>query len=141
MLTRTQSILLLSVLLPAIPAFCQLDTATLSGRVTDSSGALIPNAQIKVVQTETNFESSNTIQCASGLYKVPSLRPGPYRVVVTAPGFKVYIREGITLQVGDDLAADARLEVGAASESVRVTAEAQQLQTETSSEGATPRRR
>ena len=135
MLTRTPSILLLAAML-SIPAFCQLDTATLSGRITDSSGAVVPGAQVKVVNIETNFESL-TASNTEGLFKVPSLRPGPYRLAITATGFKQYIREGLDLHVGDDVAVDARLEVGGSTETVRVTAEAQQLQTETSSEGAT----
>src|ERR1700733_7842134 len=108
---RTLLILLPAVLSLATPAYCQLDTATLSGRITDSSGAVVPNAQIKVVQTDTNFESLSVTN-AEGLFSVPSLRPGPYRVTVAAPGFKQYIREGLALSVGDNISVDATLEVG-----------------------------
>ncbi len=128
---RTVWILFLTALLLATPAFCQLDTATLSGHVTDSTGAVVPNAQVKVVETETNFESLSTTN-AEGLFHVPSLRPGPYRVTVIAAGFKQYIREGLELRVGDNVAVDAKLEVGGVGETIHVTAEAQQLQTETS---------
>ncbi|MDP9169870.1 MAG: carboxypeptidase regulatory-like domain-containing protein, partial [Acidobacteriota bacterium] len=117
------------------PAFSQLDTGTISGRVSDASGALVPNAQVTVVNTETNFTSesrSNT----DGLYRVSALRAGPYRVTVKASGFKTYVREGLDLRIGDTMEINVPLEVGAATESIRITAEAAQLQTETSSGGA-----
>ena len=122
MLVGTLSILILAALSITTPAYCQLDTATLSGRIADSTGAVVPNAQIKVVQTETNFESLTQTN-AEGLFSVPSLRPGPYRLTIVAPGFKQYIREGLELSVGDNVSVDAALEVGGVSESVRVTAE------------------
>ena len=53
------------------------DTATVSGRVTDASGALVPNAAVTVVNGETNFTSESRTNGA-GLYRIPSLRPGPY---------------------------------------------------------------
>ncbi len=132
---RSSSILTLAALLLTSPAFAQLDTATLSGHVTDATGAVVPNAQVKVVERETNFESLTTTN-AEGLFRVPSLRPGPYRLIVIAQGFKQYIREGLDLQVGDNVSIDARLEVGGVGDTVQVTGEAPQLQTETSSEGA-----
>jgi hypothetical protein len=119
----------------ATTAFAQLDTGTISGRASDASGALVPNAQVTVVNTETNF-TSDTRTNTDGLYRVSSLRPGPYRVTVAANGFKTYVREGLDLRVGDNLEINTPLEVGGASESIHVTAEAAQLQTETSSGGA-----
>ncbi len=126
---------LLLVCMISAPLFGQLDSGTISGRVTDASGALVPNAQVVVVNTETNF-TSDTQSNAEGLYRVPSLRPGPYRVTVSGAGFKNYVRDGIELRVADNVEVNAALEVGGASESIRVTAEAAQLQTETSSAGA-----
>ena len=75
-------------------AFAQLDTATISGRVLDSTGAAVPGAELKVINVSTNFESV-TVTNAEGLYRVPSLRPGPYRIIVSAAGFKQHVREGI----------------------------------------------
>src|SRR5437763_7644740 len=99
------------VLSLATPILAQNDTGIISGRVTDPSGAVVPNAQIAIIQTETNVEvvsATNT----DGLFRVPSLRPGPYRVTVTAAGFKKYARDGVTLRIGENLGVDARLEVG-----------------------------
>ena len=126
--------LFLSATLFVFPAFSQVDTGVLSGRVTDASGSVVPNAQITVVNASTNFESS-TLTNTDGLFRVPSLQPGPYRVQIKGNGFKVYNRSGLDLKVGDNLSLDVVMEVGAISESVSVTSEAPQLQTETSSEG------
>jgi hypothetical protein len=134
MLSRTTLLLMLSVSLLVSPAFSQLDTATMSGRVTDPTGAVIAGAQITVVDTETNFESLSTTN-AEGVFRVPSLRPGPYKIQVKASGFKLHDREGLELRVGDNLSVDIVLEVGSLSETVSVTGEAPQLQTETSAEG------
>src|SRR5882757_4784071 len=75
-------------LLLAARGFAQIDTGVISGRVTDSSGAIVPAAQVTIIQTETNTESKSETN-SDGVYRVPSLRPGPYRVSVTASGFKV----------------------------------------------------
>ncbi len=122
-------------LLFALPAFSQLDNGVISGRVSDASGAVIAGAQIVATNTATNFTSESRTN-ADGLYRIPSLNPGPYRVTVQSGGFRSYIREGIDLRVGENVEVTVALEVGAASESIKVTAEAQQLQTETSSGGA-----
>ena len=127
-------LLLLSVTLFVFPAFSQLDTGTISGRITDSTGAIVPNAQVTVTNTGTNFESSTTSN-SDGLFRMPSLQPGPYRVQIKATGFKVYNRSGLSLVVGDNLSLDIPMEVGTISESVNVTGEAPQLQTETSASG------
>jgi len=134
MLSRTTLFLLLSASLLVSPAFCQLDTATMSGRITDSSGAVIAGASITVVETTTNFES-HSITNAEGVFRVPSLHPGPYRLQVKAQGFKTYDRAGLELRVGDNLSLDISMEVGGLSETVSVSGEAPQLQTETSTEG------
>ncbi len=116
-------------------AFAQIDTATISGRVTDASGAVVAGATITVVDTDTNFTSDSKSN-SEGLYRVPSLRPGPYRLTAASAGFKTYVREGLELRVGDNVEINVNLEVGGATETVKVTAEAAQLQTETSSDGA-----
>jgi hypothetical protein len=117
------------------PAFSQLDTATVSGRATDTSGALVPNAEVTIINIETNFVSASKTN-GEGLYRIPALRPGPYKLTVVASGFKKYVRDGLDLHVGDSLEINAPLEVGGATESIVVTSEGSQLQTETSSSGA-----
>ena len=80
----------------------QLDSGTITGRVNDPPGATVANAQVNIVQTEMNFDTS-TVTNADALYRVQSLRPGPYRVTISAPGFKRTVRAGLTLRVGDAL--------------------------------------
>jgi hypothetical protein len=119
----------------ALAAWAQLDTGTIAGRVNDSTGAVVANAQISIVQTDMNFETLSQTN-ETGLYRAQSLRPGPYRVTVTAPGFKRFVREGMALRVGDVLELNLALEVGAVTESVEVTDTLPLLDTETSATGA-----
>jgi len=65
----------------AMLAFAQ-NSGTISGKVTDPTGAVVPNAQITITQTDTNVENVSQTN-ADGLFYVPSLRDGPYRVTVT----------------------------------------------------------
>ena len=116
------------------PAFAQLDTGVIVGRVTDPSGAVVPGAKILVVATETNFEYP-TVTTSDGDYRVPALHPGLYRVTVEAAGFKKLVRDGLILRMSENLQVDGKLEVGAVAESVEVTGAAPLLDTQTSSAG------
>jgi hypothetical protein len=120
----------------AAPGFPQIDNGNITGRVTDPSGAPIVGAQVTVTQTEMNFETLATSN-EEGIYRALNLRPGPYRVTIVAQGFKKLVRGSIDLRVGQTLAIDAKLEVGAVSDSIEVTAKAALLETETSATGAT----
>jgi hypothetical protein len=125
--------LIVLVLLLAMPVFAQ-NTGIISGRVTDQSGAVVPNAQITVTQTETNVDAASQTN-SEGLYRVPSLRDGPYKVTVTAAGFKKAVRDGLTLRIGENLNVEMTLDVGAVSEAVEVTASLPLLDTQTSAAG------
>jgi Carboxypeptidase regulatory-like domain/TonB-dependent Receptor Plug Domain/TonB dependent receptor len=115
-------------------AFGQADTGTITGRVTDSTGATVAGVQVAVVQKETNF-SNSSVTNNDGIFRVQYLQPGTYTVTFQASGFKRMIREGLVLRVGDVAPVDVALEVGALSESVEVQATAPLLETETSSLG------
>ena len=117
-----------------LPLCAQIDNGNITGRVTDPSGAVIAGAQVTVTQTAMNFENV-THTNEEGIYRAQSLRPGPYRVSVVAAGFKNLIRDGIDLRIGDTLAVNVTLEIGAVSDSVLVTAAAGLLETETSATG------
>ncbi len=106
--------------------------ATLSGRVFDSSAAAVPNATVRAVNTATNETTSATTD-SSGAYSVPFLRPGVYRITVTAQGFKVYSRDNVVLQVGQIVGIDATLEIGQVTETIEVIAQAALLETQTAS--------
>ncbi len=83
------------------------------------------------MNTETNFVT-DTKTNAEGLYQIPSLRPGPYRMTTPAAGFKQSVRSGLELHVGEKQEVNVIVELGVATESVRVTGETAQPQTETS---------
>jgi hypothetical protein len=102
--------------------------------VTDASGAVAPNVAVHVVHKATNFEYT-TLTNNEGLYRVPSLQPGEYRVTFEAPGFKRGLRDDVALRTGDTLAVDIAMQVGQVTESIEVEGVAQLLQTETSSTG------
>jgi len=121
--------------LSAATAMAQIGTSTITGRVTDASGATVPNVTVRVVQKSTNFTSTATTN-TDGLYRVLSLQPGDYRVSFEAAGFKKSVNEAVNLRTGDTLAIDMAMQVGQLTESVEVTGSAQALETETSATGA-----
>jgi Carboxypeptidase regulatory-like domain len=131
-MSRTAAVLLaaLGLGLMVHPAgFSQVVTATLTGSVTDSSGASVPNATVKVTEQSTAIVRS-TSTSVDGVYNVPYLNPGVYRVEVDATGFKKYSQENVTLNVSTTARLDATLTPGSANETVTVTAEAPALQTD-----------
>jgi Carboxypeptidase regulatory-like domain len=115
--------------------FAQVGSSTISGRVTDSTGAVVSNVKVLAVQTATNF-NFNAITNTDGLFRIPSLSPGDYKVTFELPGFKRIIRENVDLRTGDNLAVDVTLQVGNTSESVEVTGTTPLLETETSATGS-----
>ena len=127
---------LATCLLCLFPVFAQEFRATITGTVTDPSGAAIPKAEIEVRNTETSAVTTAGANDA-GIYTVPFLLPGTYTVTATSNGFKRALRENLELHAGDKVQVDLKLEIGAASESVTITAEAEQLRTATASMGQT----
>ncbi|MGH9657548.1 MAG: TonB-dependent receptor domain-containing protein, partial [Bryobacteraceae bacterium] len=125
----------LCVLLLVATAYGQIGTSTLTGRATDTTGAVVPGVAVTVVQGSTNFTFTATTN-NEGLYRVQSLQPGLYRISFEVQGFKRHVRDNVELRTGDTLAVDATLEVGSVAESVEVTAATQLLETETSATGA-----
>jgi outer membrane receptor protein involved in Fe transport len=113
---------LLIAIFAAITASAQLSTATLSGTVADPIGAVVPNAKITLTQTETNFVR-NAVTKSDGTYHEEFLPVGPYKVAVSAPGFKVLSRSGVVLAVMQDATLNLTLEIGGETETVSVTAD------------------
>ncbi len=95
--------------------------ATISGSVTDSSGAVVPGAAIEVKETSTGTISKTTSD-AAGQYVVPFLLPGEYTITAKAAGFQVLERKGITLQAQEHPIINLALQVGGTSQTVTVTA-------------------
>src|SRR5688572_19623479 len=94
----------------AMSLMAQTNTGIISGRVTDPTGAVIPEAQVTVTQTATNVDAVSVTN-SDGLFRVPSLVTGPYRVSVTAAGFKKQVRDGLTLRIGENLNVEVTLDV------------------------------
>lgn len=124
------------VLLVCTPAFAQNDRASITGRVTDPSGASVVGAAVKV----TNINTGATFDATTnddGRFVVPSiLQVGMYRVEASKAGFKTAVSDNVELRIGDVREVDLALQVGATTEQVTVTSEVPLLNTETSSQGA-----
>src|SRR2546427_816905 len=117
-----------------VNAALQAQIASISGLVTDSSGAVIPDARITGTNTETNVPAS-TVTSAQGLYTLPQLPPGPYSIKVEAQGFSTVTRSGLVITVGQVARVDFELQPGAVATTVEVAAAAPALESETSSIG------
>ena len=102
------------------PLVAQTSNAQLSGQVTDSTGAVIPNAEVHATNTATNVDYVGTTNGA-GIYVLPELLPGVYNIRVSAQGFGVTNRNGLTLSTGDHLAQNFALQLGSVETSVTVT--------------------
>jgi uncharacterized surface anchored protein len=107
------------------------ENANINGTATDPSGALVRNASVKLVNTETG-DSRTGVTNGSGIFNFSGLRIGHYTLTVSAPGFKVSSKSGIVLNVAQTLEEDVVLEVGTAGQTVSVEADALQVQSETS---------
>src|SRR5665213_2387238 len=93
------------------PVNAQVVGATLTGAVTDASGATIPAAQLSIKNVATGVTRDLTADSA-GFYTAPDLLPGGYTVTVTAPGFSTLVRSGLTLTVGAQQRLNLTLQVG-----------------------------
>src|SRR5689334_19981907 len=103
---------------------------TIVGTVTDQSGAVVAGAKVTVTDPATGQSREETTN-GQGYYVVPSLKPAPYDVSVTASGFGVYTQKGVVLQADQSATVNAALSLGKTSESVLVTGEPPQVNTTT----------
>ncbi len=122
------------LLLTAPWAGAQEFRGTISGTVTDSSGAVVPGAQVTVQETRTGAVN-RTMTTNAGEYVVPFLLPGDYSITVEANGFDKLERTGITLHAQEHPIINLKLQVGTVSQSVVVSAAAPQLDTANASVG------
>src|SRR5271163_398831 len=123
---------LLGVLLLAFsmsrPAFAQTPVGTISGTVADETGAVIPNATVKIRNKETGADRV-LLSNAEGSFSAPSLPAGVYEVRVELKGFRTVVREA-TVETGLTTTSDIRLPVGQTSEVVNVEAATAQVEYE-----------
>jgi hypothetical protein len=127
---KRSSILAGAVLLLAAAAFGQ--RASITGRVTDSAGAVVPGARVVATGAATGVNST-AVTNGEGYYSIPFLPPGGYTVQVELTGFQTAVRSGITIETEQVARIDVTLQVGAVSERVEVTARAPVLDSETAS--------
>ena len=106
--------------------------AEIRGVISDSSGAVVPAAQIKATQTETG-RFRTTLSGSDGSYALPSLPVGPYKLEVSAPSFASYVQSGIMLQVGNNVQINVALQVGGVTQEVLVSADAAMVETQDTS--------
>jgi Carboxypeptidase regulatory-like domain len=128
---RSVAMALFALLLTALPALAQLDTGSISGTVTDSSGGAVKDVVITAKETGTG-STYKTVSSATGYYMFPSVRTGTYEVRAEFSGFKTEIYSGVVVTVASHVGRDIRLAVGAVSETVSVTADTLTLETESS---------
>lgn len=112
----------------------QAVNATLTGTITDTSGASVPNAKVTLTETGTNVSRTAETN-ESGNYTFPTIPPGTYAVAVELAGFKKSTRAGVDVLVNSTVRVDLVLQPGNITESIEVAANAAILQTETAETG------
>src|ERR1700690_2270421 len=120
---RKRSLLLTVALcvLTSVPVFAQMETATLSGAVTDPNGRVVPDVEIMVTRIETGTVVATKTNGA-GIYFFTGLMPGHYHLMIHKPGFKEIAIKEFELHVQDKLEQNFALEIGSVSETVTVEA-------------------
>ncbi len=119
---------LFGILVAATTASAQVVTGTISGRMTDATGAVIPGSTVQVQNVETGL--SRSVQTdAAGRYEARNLPVGSYSITAQQAGFRTEVRRGVTLTVGSEVTVNLELTVGEVQEKVEVTAEAPTIET------------
>ena len=132
-----KSLLVAVLLLSALSsrALAQLGTATISGTIRDSSGAVVAGAEVTATSTATGFRRG-TVSNDVGEFSLPGLTPGQFDLAVRFQGFKQFSNRDLTLQVDQNAHFDITLEVGQSTEIVEVQSQAPLVESQTSSLGA-----
>jgi len=133
-MNRTISLVVVLLLLGGTMAWSQDARGAIVGKITDPSGAVLPNAQVVVTNTamgtRVNLTTNN-----EGMYLAPLLSPGLYQIEVTSQGFKKAVRNNVEVRVGDRLDISIALEIGAADQSITVVEDVPLLNAESASLG------
>jgi hypothetical protein len=116
------------LLTSAIAAAQAGSTAQITGLVKDTSGGVLPGADVSATQTDTGFKRS-AVTDTNGAYTLPNLPIGPYRLEVNLSGFKSYSRTGVVLRVSDSPSINVELSLGAIEETVIVQAASPLIET------------
>ena len=131
---RIAGMCLITSLSVAVNLDAQEFRAVLTGQVTDSSGAVIHNATVKAVENSTGTTYTNKTS-DRGDYYIPYVLPGTYKVSAEANGFKTAVQDNVLLTASQTFGQNFKLEVGAVSERIEVTAAPPELETASGSGG------
>jgi hypothetical protein len=118
----------MALLVIAAVSFAQENRSTISGSVTDATGAAVAKAKVTATETRTGVRTTVNTE-SSGAYSIPFLPIGEYEISAEAAGFKKFVQSGITLSSGAHPVIDVRLDVGAIVDTVEVHADAPILET------------
>ncbi len=124
----------LALCIAPMPAIAQVDQGTITGTVSDTSGAVIPGAQVTLISNDTGF-TVNATSDASGIYTFPPVKIGHYTIKASAPGFKTTSQEHVSLDIGERLNMLLTLLPGDVSQTVTVSSLPPILQTRSASTG------
>lgn len=121
-ITRVLPLTALVLLCPGIRLHAQVTDARLTGQVTDATGAVIPQAQITITNTDTNATVKATSD-QQGEYTAPPLPAGHYKILTSANGFTDTLQTNITLTIGENATIDIALKTGSVNETVNVSSD------------------
>lgn len=137
--TKVLFALLFAFLISAYPAIlaAQELQGTITGTITDSSGAVIPGAKVVIAQNGVNGASRTAVTDNRGFYTVTHLPAGTYTVTVTATAFQTYAAQDVVLNVAQTISVNATLQTGSVTQTVTVRQNAVQINTSTSEQSGT----
>jgi len=127
-------VVLVGVALLVVQAPAQTNRASITGTVTDDSGAVVPAVEVTATDKATNVATKATSN-QDGIYVIPNLVPGAYSVEFRKDGFERVLRESVTLQSTEIARLDTSMKIGAISETITVTTDAPVLDLERPTEG------
>src|ERR1051325_8299837 len=128
------ALLVIWVVMCVCAGYSQVITGTISGTVKDSTGAVLPGAELVVLNEDTGV-SRSVLSDERGHYSAPLLSLGNYKVTASLPGFQGETRTGIEITLGREAVVDMQLTVGSVRETVEVTGEAPLVQTKDATVG------
>ncbi len=126
---RVAALALVALLVTSVAVFAQATTSTVRGTVEDSSGGVLPGATVTITNVNTKAVATSVTDGRGGYQAV--VFPGTYDLKVELEGFKTYEQKAVSISPSDIRGIDVRLEVGAQTETVTVTAQTEVIQTET----------
>ena len=134
LIRHTGAVILLAVVISTVPFFqsraAAQTSATLAGRIIDSSGGVLPGVTVTVRQTATGLQRG-TVSDTQGRYTVAALPPGSYEIRAELSGFRPLQRSGVTLTIAQTAVVDLTLTVGGVAEEVTVVGDTSAVSTRT----------